>query len=365
MSLRDKIQNITEDSTGADLFSKYGVVSNPFPLANQTSDNPHFRLGNADDLAETQIAAFIRDNRSQAVVVEGTQGVGKTNFLNYFEEEIASVASELPEYYVVRYLADPENTFDGTIRRLFQELSSEHLRKLAEKLKLDPSSVERARGQDVRTALYRLTTGDEDVAGVMMEWLLGLRLLKVHKEILGVQFRLDTVEAKTSALRDVIEVSSGAGILNGIFLLLDELEKQDGVLGPRAVVRYLSSIRAIIDALPRGLFLMIAVTPDALIRYSVALPALRGRLQNRIELQLLREVQEAKDLAKFYVQTARQAAQRGRSDDGGNAEILSTDQIESCYDKLYELFERRGDDGVRQREFLHELSMLAERVFKG
>jgi len=359
MSLRDKIQNLTEDSTGADLFSKYGVVSNPFPLANQTSDNPHFRLGNADDLAETQIAAFIRDNRSQAVVVEGTQGVGKTNFLNYFEKEIASVASELPGYYVVRYLADPENTFDGTIRRLFQELGSEHLRKLAEKLKLDSSPVERARSQDVRTALYRLTS-QEDVAQVMMEWLLGLRLLKGHKEKLGVQFRLDTVEAKTSALRDVIEVSNGAGILNGIFLLLDELEKQDGVLGPRAVVRYLSSIRAIIDALPIGLFLMIAVTPDALIRYSVALPALRGRLQNRIELQLLKEVQEAKNLAGFYVQMARQAAQRDRSDGGGNTEILSTDQIESCYEELHDLAERRGDDGVRQREFLHKLSMLAE-----
>ncbi len=362
MSLRDKIQNLTEDNTGADLFSKYGVISNPFPSANQTSDNPHFKLGNADDLAETQIAAFIRDNKSQAVVVEGTQGVGKTNFLNHFEEEIASVSSELPGYYVVRYLADPENTFDGTIRRLFQELGSGHLRRLADILKHDPSPVERARGQDVQSALYRLAAGNEDVTNVMMEWLLGLRLLKVHKESLGVQFRLDTVEAKTSALRDIIEVSCGANILNGIFLLLDELEKQDGVLGPRAVVRYLSSIRAIIDALPRGLFLMIAVTPDALIRYSVALPALRGRLQNRIELQLLREIQEATDLAEFYVKMAQQTAQKNRSDNGGKAKILNTNQIESCYEELHELAERRGDDGVRQREFLHKLSMLAESV---
>ena len=362
MSLRDKIRNITADTAGADLFSKYGVVSNPFPSANQTSDNPHFRLGDADDMAETQIAAFIRDNRSQAVVVEGTQGVGKTNFLNHFEEEIASVSSELPGYYVVRYLADPENTFDGTIRRLFQELGSEHLKKLAEVIRLDSGQVQRARGQDVQTALYRLASGGQEVADVMMEWLLGLRLLKVHKESLGVQFRLDTVEAKTSALRDIIEVSTSSGILSGIFLLLDELEKQDGVLGPRAVVRYLSSIRAIIDALPRGLFLMIAVTPDALMRYSVALPALRGRLQNRIELQLLRELQEAKDLANFYMQMARQTAQRGRTEVGGYAEILSAKEIESCYDDLHELYERRSDDGVRQREFLHVLFMLAEKV---
>lgn len=364
MSLRDKIKNFADDSLGrTDLFSKYGVESNPFPSSNQTSDNPHYKLATADEMAETQIAAFIRDNTSKAVVIEGTQGVGKTNFLNHFEKEIASVAKELPGYYVVRYLADPEITFDGTIRRIFQELGIKHLVDLAEKLSFDSTPVDQARSQDVRNALYRLADGDQQfLAELMMEWLLGLRLLKIHKENLGVQFRLDTVEAKTSALRDVIEVSSSAGILNGVFLLLDELEKQDGVLGPRAVVRYLSSIRAIIDALPKRLFLMIAVTPDALMRYSVALPALRGRLQNRIELQLMKDTQEAKELAEFYIQTARQRAQQNRSDQGGHRELLSTNQIESCFERLHKQAERRGDDGVRHREFLHELSMLVEQV---
>ncbi len=341
---------------------RYGIVSNPYPSANQTSDNPHYRLDTADELAETQIVAFIRDNKSQTIVVEGTQGVGKTNFLNHFESEIASVSSELPGYYVVRYLADPENTFDGTIRRLFQELGTSHLRSLFSKIKDNRSSVEKARGQDVQTALYRAAGSNEDVSNVMMEWLLGLRLLKSHKEKLGVQFRLDTVEAKTSALRDIVEVSREAGILNGIFLLLDELEKQDGVLGPRAVVRYLSSIRAVIDALPNGLFLMIAVTPDALMRYAVALPALRGRLENKIQLEVLASSAQAKDLAAFYLTTARELAQKARGEGGGRADILSDEQIDECYRKLQEVRERRGDDGVRHREFLHELYMMAEKV---
>ncbi len=362
MSLRDKIQAIFDDSTGNVLFSRYGVASNPFPSANQTSDNPHFPFGEADNSAETQIAAFIRDNRSQAVVVEGTQGVGKTNFLNHFEREIATVAKDLPGYYVVRYLADPENTFDGTIRRLFEELGSVHLRKLGEKITENPALIECARSQDVQTALHHLATAEEDIEDVMMEWLFGLRLLKIHKETLGVQFRLDTVEAKTAALRDIFEVSATAGILNGIFLLLDELEKQDGVLGPRAVVRYLSSIRAIIDALPKGLFLMIAVTPDALMRYSAALPALRGRLQNRIQLHLLRDIQDASELAGFYLETARQSAKQSQSGTAGDSEILSKKQIELCYGKLHKLSDRHGDDGVRQREFLHELFILAEKV---
>ena len=363
MSLRDKILDST---TGAStkLYANYGVDKNPFPSSSQTSDNLHSSLGQADEEAEIQIAAFIRDNGSKAVVVEGTQGVGKTNFLNHFESEIKSVCDSIEGYYLVRYLADPENTFDGTIRRLLlEELGLDHLRKLANKIKDDDSHIEQARSNEVQTALRCLTHSDsDDVLELMMEWLLGFRLLKAHRQNLSVQFRLDTVESKTAAFRDIVKVSKSAGILRGIFLLLDELEKQDGVLAPRAVVRYLSALRAIIDALPEGLFLMIAVTPDALRRYSIALPALRSRLENRIELSALQNLDQAVKIAKFYVDSARKAAKLLQPRDGGNSDILTTDEIRRCYFELLGRAKQLGDDGVRQREFLHQLHKRAEQV---
>ena len=362
MSLRDNIQAIGKGDKATVLYKKYGFDVNPFPSSSQTSENPHLSIGIAEGKTEDQIAAFIRDGKSQAIVVEGTQGVGKTNFLNHFESEITSVSSRLDGYYVVRYLADPEDTFDGTIRRLLQELGVDHLRKLTEKLRVDGSHIDKARNRDVRAALHRLVECDHDVSKEMMDWLSGLRLLKIHREVLGVQFRLDTVESKTVALRDIVEVSNRAEILKGIFLLLDELEKQDGVLGPRPVVRYLSALRAIIDALPRALFLMIAVTPDALLRYSTALPALRSRLQNRIGLSTLQNKQEAVKLAKFYVESSRTTAKHSQPSKGGTNDILTETEINMCYEKLNQLAERRGDDGVRQREVLHELYILAETV---
>lgn len=365
MSLRDKIWKPENVDERLRLYEKYGVVANPFPSSSQTSDNPHHALGDADELAEMQIAAFIRDGKSQAVVVEGTQGVGKTNFLNHFESEIRAVCGGFSDYYVVRYLADPETTFDGTIRRLFEALGPDHLHKLADKLRNDNSHVRNARSQDVQTAAFNLLGADSNTdktIKLMMDWLLGLRVLKPHREQLGVQFRLDTVESKTAALRDIVEISRSVGILRGIFLLLDELEKQDGVLGPRAVVRYLSAIRAIIDALPNGLFLMIAVTPDALRRYAATLPALRGRLQNRIELSPLKNIDHADKLARFYVDSARATAKRSWPGDGGELDILTPAQVKECYEKLKISAEPRGDEGVRQREFLHELHMLAENV---
>ena len=361
MNLRERIRRASGKSAADRLYENFGIVTNPFPASNQTSANPH-RPIEADAEVEGRIITFLRDHRSQVVVVEGTQGVGKTNFLNHIEAEIRDAMKELGGYYMVRYLADPEPAFDGTTRRLFEELGTEHLERLRDGLKKDDKPIARARGHDMRRALHRLVKlGDEeDHLDLMMQWLLGLRVLKAHRQSLGVQFRLDTVESRTAALRDVIRVSAAAGVLNGMFLLLDELEKQDGVLGPTAVVRYLSALRSVVDALPEYLFLMIGITPDALLRYSAALPALRGRLQNRIGLEPLTDVNEALDLAHFYLRAARRIARSQRDDDGGDRDVLNDTKVESCFEKLLERAERAGNLGVTQRAFLHELHDRAE-----
>jgi hypothetical protein len=200
------------------LYGRFGITANPFPASSQTSNNPHLSSP-ADDEAMTRILSFLRDHKSQVVVIEGTQGVGKTNFLNYFESDIQDALRDLPGYYVVRYLADPEASFEGTIRRLFQELGTDHILRLSMKLNENAAPIEVCRSHDMRVALASLSQspGDEELAKLFLDWLLGLRLLKIHRERLDVQFRLDTVESKTAALRDLVLVSSAANILEGIF----------------------------------------------------------------------------------------------------------------------------------------------------
>jgi hypothetical protein len=361
VSLREKLTRNDGKAAAPDLFGTYGVLANPYPSSNQTSNNPHL-VSAADGEIEERILSFLRDGSSQVVVVEGTQGVGKTNILNHFEVDIQDALSEIKGIYVVRYLADPEKTFDGTIRRLFQELGEKHIAAMANALAADISALDTVRGTDMRNALLALSKEPTDLELIrsFMDWLLGLRLLKVHRERLDIQFRLDTVESKTSALRDIVVVSSHLGILTGIFLLLDELEKQDGVLGPTAIVRYLSAMRAIIDALPKHLFMMLAVTPDAMRRYSAALPAFRSRLQNQITLLPLQDVSEGLKLANFYIETARNEAARLKGAVGGSSDLVSSDVIAAVFDRMQKLAERRGDTGVRQREFLHQLHILAE-----
>ncbi|MGC1304386.1 MAG: BREX system ATP-binding domain-containing protein [Caulobacteraceae bacterium] len=367
MSLRDRLAAAAAPKDGNVLFKKYGVLENPYPSSSQTADNPHRRLTIDDDI-DARVESFVRDHKSQVIVVVGTQGTGKTNVLNYYEREIKSALGSLNGYYVVRYLADPESSFDGTLRRLFQELGFDHLEALGKKLKETydggtlEEAIEAARSHEVRIALRRLAAsgGDAETVTNLNEWFLGLRLLKAHRETLGVNFRLDTVESKTAALRDLIQVSSQVGLLNGVFLLLDELEKQDGVLSATAVVRYLSAMRAIIDALPHHLFMMVAVTPDALRRYSVALPAFRSRLENRVELSPLTEVDQAKSLAEFYLQEARTKAVQSGQSPVGTQSLVSDQEIEELFTSALERARRAGDEGVRQRQFLHLLHTEAE-----
>jgi hypothetical protein len=363
VSLRDRIVAATGPSDGGELSRRFGVLENPYPASSQTSDNPHFRQP-IDDEIDTRIESFIRDKRSQVVVVVGTQGTGKTNILNFYERELKAILDSLDGYYVVRYLSDPEASFDATLRRLIQELGVDHLMRLGAALSEGNGDeiISLARGHELRIALHKLaaSAGSEEVATTLYEWLLGLRLLKAHRETLGVNFRLDTVESRTAALRDIVHVSSSANLLNGIFLLLDELEKQDGVLSATAVVRYLSSMRAIIDALPNHLFMMVAVTPDALRRYSLALPAFRSRLENRVEVPPLRDAKDALELAEFYLNEARRRAQSQQHERREYELLIEPDRIQDEFAQLMDRARRRSDEGVRQREFLHALHTLAE-----
>ncbi len=362
MNLKDRLAAASAPKEGGVLLRRFGVLENPYPASSHTSDNPHYRQA-SDDEIDARVESFVRDQKSQVVVVVGTQGTGKTNVLNYYERELKAALDSLRGYYIVRYLADPEASFDSILRRLFQELGIDHLGKLGRALagERGAAAIELARSHEVRIALRSLakSNGSEDVVHSLNEWLLGLRLLKMHRETLGVNFRLDTVESKTAALRDLVQVSSALELLNGIFLLLDELEKQDGVLSATAVVRYLSSLRAIIDALPNHLFMMLAITPDALRRYSQALPAFRSRLENRVELSPLIDVEKAIALADFYLSDARRRAGTEGTADRFEP-LVPRDKIREVFADSLDLARKRGDEGVRQREFLHSLHSMAE-----
>ena len=376
MSLRERMRGIESDAGMRNRFRKYGVLTNPFPAAGQPVGHPR-REDEVDDLVADRVRQFEAPGRpSQVVTVEGTQGVGKTNLLNYYEEQFRDYYQEDEAFYIIRYYPDPEPTFDSLLRKVFQNLDERHFADIGRQLAQSDvgernRAKEIARGYEVRIVLNSLEQAgaNEELiterARLALEWFVGLRVLNRHREELGVSFRLDTVESRTQALRDIIYVSEELGLLKGILLLLDELEKQDYSQSKTRVLRFLSAIRALIDALPRCLFLMLAMTPQARLRYFAMLPALAGRLQDRIELTSLGSLAEAQDLGAFYLQNAREAVRshpQMTDVEPGAMPFPPADRASVLFQELVRQSEERGTEGVTQRDFLHRLHEEWERT---
>lgn len=368
MSLRERMQR-TDSGRQRTLYRKYGVIDNPFPSAGQPSGHP--RLEDAiDDKVADRFRQFEEGSHaSQVITIEGTQGVGKTNLLNYYEDQFRDYYRDSTAYYIIRYYPDPEPSFDSVLRKIFQSFDRGHFEDIGRKLAQGSEAVrngakERALHHDVRIVLNSLEgAGDSDeriaeCAQLALDWFLGLRVLKRHREVLGVSFRLDTVESRTQALRDIIYVSERLQILQGVFLLLDELEKQDYSLSKTPVLRFLLSIRALIDALPERLFLMLAMTPQARTRYFAMLPALAGRLQDRIPLSPIKDWTEARRLFDFYLKRGREAARSNpqiKAEEQGAVDLFGADDLTDMFRRLRARSEQRGTEGVTPRDFLHHL----------
>ena len=380
MSLKDKIRR--RETSGADfqtaLLDNFGVLENPFPSAGQPLGHPRLQT-KIDEKVTAAIQEFENSHKTEVLVIEGTQGVGKTNLLNYYQSELEELYREDRTFYIIRYYPDPEPSFDAIIRRVFQEMGEKHLQEVAQKLcDLNPEQrsriIDKSKNHEVRLVLQALSKcaegKDDNAAWVLeaaMEWLLGLRLLNKHRYLLGVRFRLDTVESKTQVLRDIIYVSVELKSLGGIFLLLDELEKQDYSLSKTPVLRYLLAIRALIDALPTHLFLMMALTPDARLRYFSMLPAIAGRLQNVYTLSPIEDDKIAFSLYKQYLEEARKKASSDRNDrktKGKPVDIFDREEIIKIFKDLFGKSEKKGIQGVTHRDFLHELHLKTQDLFK-
>lgn len=324
------------------VLAAYGVARNPFPSASQTSGHPRL-VDAADAEIEHRLADFLKHHNSQVVVIEGTQGSGKTNLLQYYEGELPTLDEGDGGVFVVHYYPDPEPGLDKLLAQIIQSLGSEYIENLVCKMnESEREDAEQAlaeiRSPEFRQMLRRLRKYSKedlpDACMLALEWLRGLRTFKRHTEALGVYQRLDTTESRIGALRDLLMVSEKIGTLRALFLMLDELEKQEDVSRSSIhVVRYLASLRALIDALPRRFFLVLAITPSARDTYRRYYPALASRLDGSIiRLKDIDTLEAAKNLFEFYLRAERERAREIKALPPGKIkEPFSDKNIEELY----------------------------------
>jgi hypothetical protein len=326
----------------------------------------------ADKQVDAAVKTFYSDRKSHVISITASQGIGKTNLLNAYENALREKLSP-HGFFVIRYVPDPEPFFDPLIRSIFENLGEDYLRRSINALDKKRNQnndidklLEFVRMSEIKTMLKALLEVESEEKrheriSLAYQWLLGLPIRKNHQTELGVYFRLDTVEAKTRALRDIVYFGAEMKTLEGIFILLDELEKQDFSLSKTIVLRYLSALRALIDALPKYLFLMVALTTDALNRYREMLPAIKGRLANEVQLLPIRNEEEAVNLFDFYLNEAKEEAIRKFAQNKqlkpGSDTLLHEDSARLLFHQLLKVSNIKG---VRQRDYLNGLYEKAD-----
>ncbi len=364
-SLRERLLGAAPDARQLRTYRRYGVLDNPFPSVGHRAGPP--RLEDAADAAVAD--RFRRFERcgyvSQAIMIEGAPGVGKATLLDHYEEQFRDYCRGRGAYYVIRYQPAPSvGWLAHTILRSIVPLEKIG-RTLARRSKAANHAVkECAQSPEVRTLLNRLAQAAEsdarlaECARLARAWIVGRPITKRHRAALGVSSRLYQLTGRMQALRDVVYVSERLRLLDGVVLLIDELEKPDYSLGRMQVLRFLVPMIALIEALPERLFLMVAMTPQARERYFTFLSETEHLLQDSISLSPIMYPREADRLFEFYVSRAREAAQSSpmvAGEDPGTSEMFGAAEVKSMFRRMRDRSEERGIEGVTPRDFLHTL----------
>jgi hypothetical protein len=355
------------------LYNQFGILSNPFPsAAPQTSEHPH-KSTEADKSVDDAVKTFYFERKSHVLAVTASQGIGKTNLLNAYEKALREKLYPRG-FFLIRYVADPEPSFEPLMRSVFEWLGKDYLYRSIEALAARQDQAEEllgfARTGEVKAMLKAFLQAEKTSkeklnlrVSLAYEWLLGFPVRKAHKEELDIYFRLDTVESKTRVLRDIVYLGYEMKTLEGLFILLDELEKPGISFSKTSILRYLAALRALIDALPKYLFLMVALTTDALNRYREMNPAIKGRLAHEVTLLPLRSATEGIELCHFYLEHAQQKAHsfaQSKKWRAGNTALVEEGEMKKIFNQLSEC---STIEGIRQRDYLQALSEKANEVF--
>ena len=160
--------------------------------------------------------------------------MGKATLLDHYEEQCRDYCRGRGAYYVIRYQPAPSVSWLAhTILRSIVPLEKIG-RTLARRGKAAKHAVkECAQSPEVRTVLNRLAQAAEsdvrlaECARLARAWIVGRPITKRHRAALGVSSRLYQLTARMQALRDVVYVSERLRLLDGVVLLIDELERPD------------------------------------------------------------------------------------------------------------------------------------------
>jgi|GEM_PF-1233346 len=281
------------------MYASLGLKVNPFPRIPIPDYPPSVTYDPQGVLTRIirEVHYTLETGVSNAVVVVGPYGSGKTHYMLAVIAELEKLPSAFPIY-----VPSPGKSVLMVYRAYVEALGPAGLSKLAD-------------GNDNVSRLLRLLE-DEEYSRLVYAWFCGEAVESKYRYRLGLGRKLDDISG-VKLLSELIRRLYRRGVVSLLFM--DEVESILD-LQPYRRELYFSSLRRLIDLTPHGLFIAFSVTPagwDAMLSSAYALA--RRVSRNVVFIRPL-TLEETRELLRLYLSRA-----------GGNPQLFTDDAIEELY----------------------------------
>ena len=300
-------------------YEKHFLLENPFPGHGE----PRFDACTDQDDLKKRFIYGLKNFSADAkrLRINGENGAGKTNILRYFEK----LTDEARRNKLIKslhpiYISAPGESYYDIHGQIIDKLSELFLGDLFEILKSDPKKIntlsKKISSASELLAVIKIlvkpnlfTVYGERHKDALIRWLKGQKLSVSDKKLL-------TDRDRERQLSDITSASLAMRFLNGLLVLLKELDLCDGIVLlfdefeeifeglPRArQSRYAQDLRHLFDTLTESVFFVTATTPvpKDLAQY----PAIERRLGDPMELQPIDSLELAIKYVLDYLESGR------------------------------------------------------------
>jgi hypothetical protein len=318
-------------------WDSYGLAGNPFPPSRTIIREIIYDQVTQYDRFITLVGELLESppKRRALAIVAGTGG-GKTHFLHYcqwtFDEVVCK--KQQRKFLTVEVVAGASTTLD--LVHAILTAADAHFRDEGSG-SLGSALVNRAQDKesdvfgdahvdDVRSALEHLSRAVSNKTApdprglytpeVLFElfgrWLQGATLTETQKKYLGVVSRLSTGPVAIRALTDLLHIARKLGLLEGVFLSVDEMESLfGGAIRASQYQSFLQDLRflfdqAVTDNKGYSLLILTTATPFGANSLLNAIYPLYQRLSyegpGRVQLDPIGSPEQAKEFATVFIQ---------------------------------------------------------------
>ncbi|OJY38680.1 MAG: hypothetical protein BGP06_09450 [Rhizobiales bacterium 65-9] len=316
-------------------FNRFGLAKNPFPASRTIIDQVMYNQEAALQKFVGRVQEVVQADgpqRRAIGVVAGTGG-GKTHFLRHCQFQMHEIDDRLDRPFVVvevlagsgsavQVLREILNRADDVAKRLGEfDLVTAIVRK-ASKL----GKFAHVKQIDLRSVLQLLNRASEPnfvppdrnqlmkfdaLRDLAKRWLGGATISASERNYLGVFSRLSSAALMTKVLSELLSIARQAGLLEGVFLCIDEMETLflSGVSSSK-VQAYLQDLRYLFDESSRAmegysLLVMSASTQNGAANLQNYNYPLYQRLgfegDAKAELEPIKDLDEVRSFADKYI----------------------------------------------------------------